>query len=66
MQNPPVALQIYWFLENIPGLTMRDLEDADPVLIEQLRTIVIADMGVEKARAGAAAGKQRMKAERGW
>jgi len=42
------------------------LEDADPVLIEQLKIVVTAIAGARAAKQGAATDKERMKAERGW
>lgn len=50
VREPPVALEAYALLGAVPGLTLRDIVDGDPLLIEQLRQVVSAVQKVNEAK----------------
>ncbi len=49
IKDPPASLQIYQLLQAIPGLSIRDVVEADPAILEQLWNVVVAIAKVRNA-----------------
>lgn len=47
-KDPPACLQIYQLLQAVPGLSIRDVIETDPAMLEQLWNVVAAIAKIHK------------------